>query len=101
MCIRDSTWGTAAPPKTVSPAPVARNDAPARATDVALGTLKHTSRSGKAYSYTFTSEDLEWTARYLSGEAGTDLEQTAVLWTLLNRFAFVRVWKTFTQLLRC
>src|SRR5436190_3110490 len=72
--------------------------------DVALGTLRHTSKSGKTFTYKFTKDDLLWTARYLMGEAGDDVERTAVLWTMVNRFAFYRAlgsgWRTFAALLR-
>jgi hypothetical protein len=86
----------AAPPAMAAPAKAA----PQASSSVPLGTLRHTSRAGKPWSYAFTANDLEWTARYLTGEAGSDLERTAVLWTLLNRFAFARRWSSFAGLLR-
>src|SRR5262245_27043161 len=33
--------------------------------DVPLGTLRHTSKNGKTFTYKFTEDDLVWTARYL------------------------------------
>ena len=45
---------------------------------------------GSLYHYITSKDDLLWTARYLMGEAGDDVERTAVLWTMVNRFAFYR-----------
>jgi lysophospholipase L1-like esterase len=84
---------------TPAPATSSGGGAPGRSADVALGALRHV-RDGKTFRYEFTQEDLEWTARYLAGEAGADIERAAVLWAMLNRFAFKRKWKTLTQLLR-
>ena len=88
-----------------APAPVVvggptRDPVPAGAGDVSLGTLRHTAGNGTTFSYTFTPDDLEWTARYLMGEAGSDIERSSVLWAMLNRFVLYRRWKTFTTLLR-
>ena len=90
--LSDSEWGTA------------EDEAEDEKYGVALGTLRHTSKNGKTFTYKFTEDDLLWTARYLMGEAGDDVERIAVLWTMVNRFAFYRArgkgWRTFTALLR-
>lgn len=49
--------------------------------------------------------DIEWTARMLYGEAGADCafdrEGSAVLWTMINRFAMLYpMYKTFTSFIR-
>lgn len=53
----------------------------------------------------FTDADVEWSARMLYGEAGGDCdldhEGLAVMWTMINRFAFL--WprfKSFTTMIR-
>jgi hypothetical protein len=69
-----------------------------------LGTLLF-QRDGKpVFRYTFTPDDLLWTARLISGEAGAkdDRENRAVIAAMLNRFALFthRVYPTFAGFLR-
>lgn len=79
---------------------LAQGSAPARIVDVTLGRLRHRNADGTEFVYDFTASDLEWTARFLDGEAGDEVERTVVLWIMVNRFAFLRKWKTFEGLLR-
>lgn len=60
--------------------------------NVPLGTLTHSAPGWDSFTYRFTPYDLEWTARFLHGEAGgrDDAENRAVLWTMFNRYAFFR-----------
>lgn len=53
-----------------------------------LGTLHVTAPRLPPFSYTFTPEDLVWTARFLVGEAGgaDSLDNAAVIWAMFNRF---------------
>ena len=62
--------------------------------------------------YRFTPDDLVWTARLLEGEAGgrDTVENHAVIWTLLNRYAllyrrksmpFHAMLRTFSTVLQC
>jgi hypothetical protein len=73
---------------------------------IALGTLTFSAPGWKSFSYRFTTEDLNWTARFLEGEAGgrDNAENRAVLWAMFNRYAFFRNgvpgWGTFGQFLR-
>jgi N-acetylmuramoyl-L-alanine amidase/D-alanyl-D-alanine carboxypeptidase len=73
---------------------------------VPLGTLTHTAPGWDAFSYRFTPYDLEWTARFLHGEAGgrDDAENRAVLWAMFNRYAFFRneipSWGSFGDFIR-
>ncbi len=51
--------------------------------------------------YQFTSEDAEWLARFVEGEAGgrNDADSHAVIWAMFNRFGMLRhnvkAWKNF------
>ncbi|MGH4031201.1 peptidoglycan-binding domain-containing protein [Actinomycetota bacterium Odt1-20B] len=54
--------------------------------------------------YRFTAEDLEWTARFVIGEAGgrDDADSHAVIWAMLNRYALLTrpYYRTFHAFLR-
>lgn len=49
------------------------------------------SRPGVEFRYRITPADLLWTARMIEGEAGgrNDVDNHAVIWTMLNRFALL------------
>jgi uncharacterized protein YcbK (DUF882 family) len=69
-----------------------------------LGTLVFRPDTQPRFRYEFTPEDLLWTARLISGEAGArdDLENRAVIAAMLNRFAIFthRVYPKFSSFLR-
>ena len=69
-----------------------------------LGVLTVSGPQWPSFSYQFTSEDVLWTARFLTGEAGgtDDLKNQAILWAMFNRYALLthRYFKTFHQFLR-
>lgn len=89
--------GSAAPTGGV-PSPIP-DEIPSR-----LGTLVFRRDGKTVFRYEFTPEDLLWTARLISGEAGAsdDLENRAVIAAMLNRFALFthRVYPSFTSFLR-
>ncbi len=57
-----------------------------------------------SFSYQFTPEDVLWTARFLTGEAGgrDDLNNQAIIWAMFNRYALFthRNYETFHKFLR-
>ena len=57
-----------------------------------------------AWSYAFTPEDLEWTAKLIVWEAGgrDDADNAAVLWAIFTRYGLVRrrTYRTFTGFIR-
>ena len=69
-----------------------------------LGTLVFRRGGQTVYQYQFTPDDLLWTARLISGEAGArdDLENRAVIAAMLNRFALFTHsdYPTFSSFLR-
>jgi hypothetical protein len=69
-----------------------------------LGVLTVSGAQWPSFSYQFTPEDVVWTARFLTGEAGgtDDLKNQAILWAMFNRYALLthRYYKTFHQFLR-
>lgn len=69
-----------------------------------LGTLVVRRPGQPEFRYTFSRDDLEWTARLISGEAGAkdDRENRAVIAAMLNRFGLFahRVYPTFSAFLR-
>jgi murein DD-endopeptidase MepM/ murein hydrolase activator NlpD len=71
---------------------------------IRLGTLVFRRDGQPVFRYEFKPDDLLWTARLISGEAGArdDLENRAVIAAMLNRFALFthRVYRTFTSFLR-
>lgn len=74
--------------------------APAALADVPLGRLEYREPDGGLFTYQFTTADLEWSARFLEGEAGDTLERSVVLWMMVNRLAFRQKPPTFSKLLR-
>ncbi|MFI6401171.1 penicillin-insensitive murein endopeptidase [Streptomyces sp. NPDC050548] len=95
-----------APPSSSSskapPSAARRNSGPALevATPPRLGVL---SAQGKA-PYQFTTEDVEWTARFIIGESGgrDDADSHAVIWAMFNRYALLTrpYYRTFSAFLR-
>lgn len=73
---------------------------------VPLGTLVTRIPGRKPFSYRFTPDDLLWTARFLTGEAGgrDDPQNRSVLWAMFNRYAFFRDavpgWGSFGDFIR-
>ncbi len=69
-----------------------------------LGTLAIAAAGRHQFSYTFTADDLLWTARFLTGEAGgaDNLDNAAVIWTMFNRFGLFTHsrYSTFHRFLR-
>ena len=71
-----------------------------------FGTLALSGPGGIAWRYAFTPEDVLWTARFLTGEAGgrDNRENLAVLWAMFNRYALftrrVRRFDRFHRFLR-
>lgn len=69
-----------------------------------LGTLTITKPDKLKFSYSFTPEDLLWTARFILGEAGgkNNLENQAVIWAMFNRYAFFthKKYRTFHGFIR-
>lgn len=69
-----------------------------------FGILTITTPPRYRYRYVFTPEDVLWTARLIVGEMGgrDDLNNRAVIWAMLNRYAFFthRQYPTFHQFLR-
>ncbi len=69
-----------------------------------FGTLIATTPKQARFSYSFTPEDVLWTARFIVGEAGgrDDAENRAVIWAMFNRYAFFThgVYPTFHQFIR-
>ena len=59
---------------------------------IALGTLVCNIPGRTPFTYRFTRDDLETTARFLVGEAGgrDNAENRGTLWAMLNRYAFFR-----------
>jgi hypothetical protein len=58
------------------------------------------SRKG-ALEYQITNEDVTWACRMVAYEGGDHPEETIkVLWCMAQRFAYVRSWKTLTELFR-
>jgi hypothetical protein len=55
-----------------------------------LGTLAFDRPGKQTFRYTFTPDDLLWTARFIKGEAGgrDDPGNHAVIWAMLNRYAY-------------
>ncbi|XUL90592.1 penicillin-insensitive murein endopeptidase [Streptomyces galilaeus] len=95
-----------APPSSPSskapPSAARRSSGPALevATPPRLGVL---SAQGKA-PYQFTTEDAEWTARFIIGESGgrDDADSHAVIWAMFNRYALLTrpYYRTFNAFLR-
>jgi subtilisin family serine protease len=95
---------------TASPAPTPRRPVspgtPSLTGETQLGTLLLEAQGWPRFSYRFTPADALWTAKLLELEAGgrDDLDNAAVLWAMLNRYAFfthrVRAYPTFTAYLR-
>lgn len=60
--------------------------------------------AGRTLRYQFTQEDVEWTARFIVGEAGgrDDRENRAIIWAMFNRYALFtqRVFPSFQAFLR-
>ena len=57
-----------------------------------LGTLTIDSSKGmnlKPFQYSFSVEDVTWTAKFIMGEAGgrDDIDNRAVIWAMFNRYA--------------
>jgi hypothetical protein len=54
-----------------------------------FGVLSFAAKGHPRFTYTFTPEDAEWTARFLLGEAGgkNNPDNQAVLWAMFNRYA--------------
>jgi len=69
-----------------------------------FGNLIATTPKQIRFSYSFTPEDVLWTARFIVGEAGgrDDAENRAVIWAMFNRYAFFThgVYPTFHQFIR-
>lgn len=86
-----------------APAPTPAGSSTAHGPDIALGTLT-LQAPGRSFSYTFTPDDLVWTAKLLVHEAGgrDDADNAAVLWAMFNRYALFthRYYSTFTRFLR-
>ncbi|WP_406356403.1 peptidoglycan-binding protein [Streptomyces sp. NBC_00658] len=81
------------------PDPVGGDRAPA----FPLGTLVLRTPS-RSWSYGFTPQDLEWTAKLLVHEAGgqDDADNAAVLWAMFNKYALFQHgrFQTFTEFVR-
>jgi hypothetical protein len=69
-----------------------------------FGTLSITTPERLRFRYTFTPDDVLWTARFLVGEAGgrNDPDNRAVLWAMFNRYALFthRYYQTFHNFIR-
>lgn len=69
-----------------------------------LGRLVVNVPGRQVWSYSFTSEDLVWTARFLMGEAGgrDDIGNQAVIWAMLNRYGLFthKYYQSLHQFLR-
>jgi hypothetical protein len=69
-----------------------------------FGTLTITTPKWPAFTYTFTPEDVLWTARFIVGEAGgrDDPDNAAVIWAMMNRYALLhhRYFPSFHQFIR-
>src|SRR5437868_1556088 len=54
-----------------------------------FGVLSFAAKGYPRFTYTFTREDAEWTARFLLGEAGgkNNPDNQAILWAMFNRYA--------------
>jgi murein DD-endopeptidase MepM/ murein hydrolase activator NlpD len=69
-----------------------------------FGVLSFAAKGHPRFTYTFTPEDAEWTARFLLGEAGgkNNPDNQAVLWAMFNRYALFTNTKyhTFHSFLR-
>ncbi|WP_019066866.1 penicillin-insensitive murein endopeptidase [Streptomyces hokutonensis] len=93
-----------APPSRSAPKSAATHGSHAPVLEVAapprLGIL---SAQGKA-PYQFTTEDAEWTARFIIGESGgrDDADSHAVIWAMFNRYALLTrpYYRTFNAFLR-
>jgi hypothetical protein len=85
-------------------APTGAGHAPIPLTRGSLGALTVAAPGRQLFSYAFTPEDAQWTARFLVGEAGgrDDPGNHAVIWAMLNRFAlFARtMYPTFQGFIR-
>jgi hypothetical protein len=71
-----------------------------------LGTLVCEIPDRDPFRYTFTQDDVVWTARFLHGEAGgrDDLQNHSIIWTMFNRYAYFRNvtprWGSFSDFIR-
>jgi hypothetical protein len=69
-----------------------------------LGKLVSRRNGRTVFEYNFTQDDVEWTAKLITGEASArdDLSTRAVIAALLNRYALFtnRVYPTFTAFIR-
>lgn len=69
-----------------------------------LGVLTISGSKWPSFTYSFTPEDVLWTARFLTGEAGgrDDLNNQAIIWAMFNRYALFThsKYKTFHRFLR-
>jgi len=88
------------------PATGAAGAGAASSPNVPLGTLVTRIPGRKPFTYRFTPDDLLWTARFLTGEAGgrDDPQNRAILWAMFNRYAFFRDavpgWGSFADFIR-
>jgi hypothetical protein len=89
-----------------SPLPGGGVALPVDTTAVPLGTLTCNVPGRTPFSYSFTADDLLWTARFINGEAGgrDDAENRSVIWAMFNRYAFFRNdvpgWGSFSDFIR-
>jgi len=82
----------------------ADHEGPADAAGPRLATLKVVAKDRHGFSYMFTPDDLLWTARFLTGEAGgaDNLDNAGVIWAMFNRFGLFTHsrYRTFHSFLR-
>ena len=90
----------------ITPRPGEGAALPVDTTNVPLGTLTCNVPGRQPFTYSFTPDDLLWTARFINGEAGgrDDAENRSVIWAMFNRYAFFRndvpSWGSFSDFVR-
>lgn len=95
--------GANQPPRTNVHTPPSRTGTdihtPSPASD-SFGILNVTVPNRRSFSYTFTPEDVLWTARFIVGEAGgkDTVDNRAVIWAMFNRYAlFIRQSRKYSR----
>jgi hypothetical protein len=107
MPSRQPTPATAMPtgrPMPTMPAPRQATISTVAPATARLGTLVAALPTGGQFRYSFTPEDLLWTARFVVAEAGgrDDPQNRAVIWAMFNRYALLTHsrYPTFHQFIR-
>jgi murein DD-endopeptidase MepM/ murein hydrolase activator NlpD/peptidoglycan hydrolase-like protein with peptidoglycan-binding domain len=103
--VKSGTTSLSSPPITSEPGDrISVSPSISESVSPKLGKLVSQRNGRTVFEYNVTQDDLEWTAKLITGEASArdDLSTRAVIAALLNRFALFtnRVYPTFTAFIR-